>query len=61
LVNKLSLAGVRVNVTAMFTIDQITQVLPGLVKGPGGYISIFAGRVADAGIDPFQLWLKLLK
>jgi len=61
LVNKLSLAGVRVNVTAMFTIDQITQVLPGLVKGPGGYISIFAGRVADAGIDPLPIMVEAIE
>jgi transaldolase len=55
LVNKLSTAGVRLNVTAMMTIDQVMDVLPAMVDGPGGYISVFAGRIADAGVDPLPI------
>src|ERR1035438_2228712 len=51
LIKKLSLKGVKINATAMMTIDQVKSVLPGLSKGQGGYVSIFAGRIADAGVD----------
>jgi transaldolase len=52
LVRQLSQEGVKVNVTAIFTLEQVDRILPSLADGPGGYISIFAGRIADAGVDP---------
>lgn len=55
LVRRLSAAGVRVNVTAVFTLAQVADVVPALAAGPGGSVSIFAGRVADTGRDPMPL------
>jgi transaldolase len=55
LVENLSKAGVKLNVTAIMTIEQVKGVLPALAKGPGGYVSVFAGRIADAGIDPMPI------
>ena len=52
LVKKLSGAGVRLNVTAIMTLEQVQEVLPAMSGGPGGYVSVFAGRIADAGTDP---------
>jgi len=52
LVENLSRQGVRINVTAMMTLEQVKLVVPGLLKGPGGYVSVFAGRIADSGRDP---------
>lgn len=52
LVEELSREGVKVNVTAIFTLEQIDRILPSLENGPSGFVSIFAGRIADAGIDP---------
>ena len=52
LIARLSKSGVKVNVTAMMTVDQVESVLPGLSYGPGSYVSVFAGRIADAGTDP---------
>ena len=49
LINKLSLEGVKVNVTAIFTKQQIQQVYDALNPD---IISIFAGRIANAGVDP---------
>ena len=60
LISKLSLKGVKINATAMMTVDQVKSVLPGLSKGPGGYVSIFAGRVADAGIDPLPVMKEVM-
>jgi len=60
LIGRLSAKGIRINATAMMTIDQVISVLPGLSKGSGGYVSIFAGRIADAGIDPLPVMKKVM-
>lgn len=52
LVARLSAQGVKVNVTAMMTQAQVQDVAPALSAGAGGYVSVFAGRIADAGVDP---------
>ena len=55
LVGRLAGQGVRVNVTAVFTENQIDTVAARLVDGPASYISVFAGRIADAGVDPVPI------
>jgi transaldolase len=50
-IEALSRDGVPINVTAVFTIPQVKQIVWSL-RGPGALISIFAGRIADAGVDP---------
>ena len=52
LINKLSFEGVKVNVTAIFTKQQIQQVYDALNPDISSIISIFAGRIANAGVDP---------
>ena len=52
LVKELSADGVNLNVTAIFTIEQVKSVLKVLSPGTENIISVFAGRIADAGIDP---------
>jgi transaldolase len=52
LVADLTAAGVKVNVTAVFTIEQIDETAKALKGTPGSNISVFAGRIADAGVDP---------
>ena len=52
LINRLSLEGVKVNVTAIFTKQQIQQVYDALNPDISSIISIFAGRIANAGVDP---------
>jgi transaldolase len=52
LVERLSAQGVKVNVTAMMTQGQVEAVAPALSRGAGGYVSVFAGRIADTGRDP---------
>ena len=60
LIDTLSSTGVKVNVTAIMTVKQVESVLPALSKGPGGYISVFAGRIADTGIDPLPLMSEVV-
>ena len=51
-VRELSESGVKVNVTAVFTTAQVELVTAAVKDGAPSYISVFAGRIADAGIDP---------
>ena len=52
LIKKLSNEGVKLNITAIFTKEQIEQVYSSLNPSVNSIISIFAGRIANAGIDP---------
>ena len=52
LVKELAGDGVQLNVTAIFTMGQVKETVAALAGGPSSYISIFAGRIADAGVDP---------
>ena len=58
LVRELSEAGVKVNVTALFTTAQVELITEAVKDGAPSYISVFAGRIADAGIDPVPLMRK---
>jgi transaldolase len=55
LIRKLSAAGVTLNVTAVFTLDQVRQVTECLAPDTPAIVSVFAGRVADSGMDPVPL------
>ena len=55
LVRELSEAGVKVNVTALFTTAQVELITEAVKDGAPSYISVFVGRIADAGIDPVPL------
>jgi transaldolase len=55
LIERLSAKGVKLNVTAMMTVAQVKNILPALSIGPAGYVSVFAGRIADSGINPLNI------
>jgi transaldolase len=55
LVRRLSGDGIRLNVTALMTADQVRDVTTALAGGAPAYISVFAGRVADTGRDPLPI------
>ena len=52
LIRCLSRSGVRVNVTAVLTLDQVERAVDALGGGAPGNVSVFAGRIADTGRDP---------
>ncbi|MBV8734130.1 MAG: transaldolase [Solirubrobacterales bacterium] len=58
LVRELSEEGVKVNVTALFTTAQVELVTEAVKNGAPSYISVFAGRIADAGIDPVPIMAR---
>lgn len=61
LINRLARAGIAVNVTAVFTIDQVKAITTQLVDDTPAIISIFAGRIADTGADPVPVMREALR
>ena len=55
LIRRLSGSGVKVNVTAILSLDQVRNVTAAVASGAPSCISVFAGRVADTGCDPVPL------
>ena len=55
LIARLSAAGVKLNITAILTVDQVSGVVDALHPDVPAIISIFAGRIADTGRDPVPI------
>ncbi len=55
LIQKLSSKGIICNITAIFTFDQLKGIVDSLHKDTPAILSIFAGRIADAGMDPEKI------
>jgi transaldolase len=55
LIHALSHDGIKVNVTAMLTLDQVCAVMGALADGAPSNVSVFAGRIADTGVDPVPI------
>jgi transaldolase len=60
LIGELSREGVKINVTAMLTIEQVRQVAAVLDPNVPAIASIFAGRIADTGRDPMPVMCEAL-
>jgi transaldolase len=52
LIQRLAQSGVKINVTAILTLDQVRAASQALGGGAPSVVSVFAGRVADTGLDP---------
>jgi transaldolase len=61
LIRRLSHAGIKLNVTAMMTLEQVKQVAANVSPGVPCYVSVFAGRIADTGRDPLPLMTEAVK
>ena len=60
-IQRLSAAGVVLNVTALMTLEQVQQVTECLSPKTAAIISVFAGRVADTGRDPVPMMTKAVE
>jgi transaldolase len=58
LVKKLASEKIKINVTAIMTLDQVNKVVENLQPSVPSYVSVFAGRIADTGVDPVPLMQK---
>ena len=55
LCRQLTQEGIPLNVTAIFTLEQVQAVVDAVKGGAPTYVSVFAGRIADSGVDPVPL------
>ena len=57
-IKELSAKGIKLNITAIYSFEQVNKVFKCLDKKTKSIISIFAGRMADSGIDPLPIFKK---
>lgn len=55
LVERLTSQGVKLNITAIMTVDQVRKTSESLNPKVPSYVSVFAGRIADTGRDPMPI------
>ena len=60
LIDRLTAEGIKVNVTAIFTVEQVREVVDALKSGTPAVVSVFAGRIADTGVDPMPIMEEAL-
>ncbi len=58
LIRELTAEGVKLNVTGLFTLEQVATVAAALEGGAPACVSLFAGRIADAGVDPVPIVIE---
>ena len=61
LIKKLAGDGLKLNITAILTLDQVTAVSKALSRATPSIVSVFAGRIADTGRDPAPIMKNALK
>ncbi len=61
LIQRLSRSGVKVNVTAILSPEQICRVIDALSGGAPSNVSVFAGRIADTGVDPLPIMQQAMR
>lgn len=61
LIHRLSHDGIKVNVTAIMTHSQAWAVSEALYPCAASYVSVFAGRIADTGVDPVPLMSAIVE
>jgi transaldolase len=60
IVRRLSQSGVKLNVTALLPLEQVDEITQALAGGAPACISVFAGRMADTGVDPVPVMSEAL-
>lgn len=55
LIKRLSEQDIKLNITAVYTIEQVKEIVDAIKPGVESYVSVFAGRIADTGVDPMPL------
>lgn len=55
MVSRLSADGIKVNITAILTLEQVAATVEAISETTPAIISVFAGRIADTGVDPMPI------
>jgi transaldolase len=61
LIKELANDGVKLNITAILTLDQVKGVAESLSPKVPSFVSVFAGRIADTGVDPIPHMVECKK
>ncbi|HEX4045688.1 MAG TPA: transaldolase [Gammaproteobacteria bacterium] len=61
IIKQLSAAGIPLNITAILTLEQVRAIAACLSEKTAAIVSVFAGRIADTGVDPIPLMQDALK
>lgn len=61
LISELSKKNVKLNITAVFSVDQTKKILKNIGKNSDVIISIFAGRLGDSGQNPVEIFKKSIQ
>jgi transaldolase len=61
LCERLTQEGIPLNITAVFTLEQVQAVVDAVKGGAPAYVSVFAGRIADTGVDPVPLMAEAVR
>jgi transaldolase len=61
LIKRLADRHVKLNVTAITTLEQIRHILPALSPTTASFVSVFAGRIADTGVDPVPVMARAVR
>ena len=61
LVSRLTSMDIKLNITALMTNEQVKDCVDVIKPGVPCYISVFAGRIADTGIDPIPMMTEALE
>ena len=59
LIKRLSEQGIKLNVTAVFTLEQVEATVDAFSEGTKNIVSVFAGRIMDAGVDAVPMMVKV--
>ena len=61
LIKRLSQKGIQQNITAVLTLEKVKEIVKSFSPNTRNYISLFAGRIADTGIDPMPIMSEAAK
>ena len=61
LINRLSKKGIKLNITAVYTVEQVRKIIKNINKNSKTIISIFSGRMSDVGKDPVPIIKKSVR
>ena len=61
LIRKLSSEGLSLNITALLTLEQVRETAAALEPGSPSIVSVFAGRIADTGVDPLPVMREAVR
>ena len=60
-INRLSKKGIKLNITAVYTVEQVRKIIKNIDKNSKAIISIFSGRMSDVGKDPVPIIKKSVR